>query len=70
MIVFYMMIVRILYSTDTCQLTPLLAQATCAWFYTGQPELTVMLACPQSVADFLLTGGGGEGGHGAAGGEH
>ncbi|OCH85381.1 hypothetical protein OBBRIDRAFT_859404 [Obba rivulosa] len=30
--------------------------AISAWFYVGQPELTVMLTCPGSVADALTTG--------------
>ncbi|EMD35929.1 hypothetical protein CERSUDRAFT_115832 [Gelatoporia subvermispora B] len=30
--------------------------AICAWFYVGQPELTIMLTCPGSVAEALASG--------------
>lgn len=28
-------------------------QALCAWFYTGQPEIEIMLACHESVEEAL-----------------
>lgn len=35
--------------------------AVCAWFYVGQPELEVMLACPGNVAQALAEESGSEG---------
>lgn len=35
------------------------------WFYVGQPELEVMLACGTTVADALAHLGEGESGEGA-----
>ncbi|KAI0804621.1 hypothetical protein BC629DRAFT_1437902 [Irpex lacteus] len=35
--------------------------AVCAWFYVGQPELEVMLACPGNVAQALAEETGSEG---------
>ena len=32
-------------------------QAIVAWFYTGQPEQEIMLACGESVAQFIASGG-------------
>ncbi|CAL1702750.1 unnamed protein product [Somion occarium] len=37
-----------------------------AWFYAGQPEQNIMLACHESVAQFIASGGEGEGGEAAA----
>ncbi|OBZ72759.1 Vacuolar calcium ion transporter [Grifola frondosa] len=34
-------------------------EAICSWFYTGQPELAIMLTCRDTVAAALLTGGKG-----------
>ena len=38
--------------------------AICAWFYVGQPELEIMLSCPDSVAEALAAEQSGEGGEG------
>ncbi|KAI0804620.1 hypothetical protein BC629DRAFT_1488445 [Irpex lacteus] len=43
--------------------------AICAWFYTGQPELELMLSCPDSVAAALAGEASGEGAGGEGGGE-
>ena len=43
-----------------------ITQAITAWFYIGQPELTIMLNCPGSVAQALTGGAEGEGSEEAA----
>ena len=43
--------------------------AICAWFYVGQPELEIMISCPDSVAEALAAEQSGEGAGGEGGGE-
>ena len=45
-------------------------QAIVAWFYTGQPEQEIMLACGESVAQFIASGGEEAAGEAAAEGSH
>lgn len=61
MVAFYLMIVRAKFPFMhvVCVCSQLI-QAICAWFYPGQPELGIMLNCPESVAT-ALAGGVGEG---------
>lgn len=33
-----------------------IVQALCAWFYPGQPEIEIMLACNESVEEAIAKG--------------
>ncbi|KAF8897209.1 hypothetical protein BD779DRAFT_1667217 [Infundibulicybe gibba] len=38
--------------------------ALCAWFYSGQPEIVLLLSCPESVEEALAMAASGSTGHG------
>ena len=72
MVAFYIMIVRTFFCVWLIHidLRSTMFQAIVAWFYTGQPEQEIMLACGESVAQFIASGGEEAAGEAAAEGSH
>ncbi len=61
MITFYAMIVRASFSkyppSSRLTYTVICIQATAAWWYPGQPQVSFMLSCPGSVAEAVAAAG-------------
>lgn len=65
MVSFYAMIVRAsIHNSDYNYLTSWIQQALCTWFYSGQPEIKVLLSCGSVQEALASLAAGATGVHG------